>query len=56
MKHLLLALFMLVPLKLSFASVTASIQVSMTIMSDRLPPKITRIKLSEDRVMIINEW
>ncbi|MRT55198.1 hypothetical protein GJV11_03600 [Enterobacteriaceae bacterium RIT693] len=56
MKHIILALCILTPIKVSIASVSASFGVNMTIIPERLPPKVTKIKLSAERVMIVNEW
>lgn len=56
MKQLILALSILMPFKISMASVNGTFDVRVTILSKPLPPKVTKIKLSDERVMIINEW
>ncbi|VEB97707.1 Uncharacterised protein [Cedecea lapagei] len=56
MKQLLLALCLLTPFKISLASVSGTFDVRMTILSNPLPPKVIKVKLSADTVMIVNEW
>jgi hypothetical protein len=56
MKQLLLALCLFTPFKISLASVSGNFDVRMTILPKPMPPKVTKIKLSADTVMIINEW
>ena len=56
MKQLCLALCLFIPFKMSLASVSGTFDVRMTILPKPLPPKVTKIRLSADTVMIINEW
>lgn len=56
MKQLFLALCLFTPFKMSMASVSGTFDVRMTILPKPMSPKVTKVKLSADTVMIVNEW
>jgi hypothetical protein len=56
MKKLLLAVLFFLPFKTTLASQQGGIQVMLTIAAPPLPPRISEVRLSEDRVLIVHEW
>ncbi|MGU3413293.1 hypothetical protein ACLBW0_06165 [Enterobacteriaceae bacterium C34A] len=56
MKKLLLALLFSLPVGATLASDQAGIQVTLTIVAPPLPPRISEVRISEDRMLIVHEW
>lgn len=56
MKKLLLAVLFFLPFKTTLASHQGGIQVTLTIVAPPLPPRISEVRISEDRMLIVHEW
>jgi len=56
MKKLLLAVLFFLPFKTTLASHQGGIQVTLTLVAPPLPPRISEVRISEDRMLIVHEW